>query len=229
MIRALVFDFDGLILDTETPLLEAWAAMHQEAGIPYARDEAIKIVGHVDIAFDPWGAFPTDVDRPTLDREHKKRSRELLAQQQVLPGVKAYLTEARARGLRLAVASNSHHAWIDKHLERLGLLHYFNAIKCRDDVNRGKPEPDVYQAVVKVFGIRPEEAIAFEDSEPGSLAAKAAGLWCVAVPNPSTQNHRFSHADLRLPSLAELSLDGLLQRFHGQTSGSEEDLVRGRS
>lgn len=214
MIKALVFDFDGLILDTETPILQAWAEIHEEAGIPYRHDHASSIVGHVDVEFDPWIAFPKEADRDALDREHKQRSRAMLAAQRILPGVRSTLAAAREKSLRIGLASNSHHAWVDNHLARLELASFFDVVKCRDDVARGKPEPDVYLAVLRDLGASPVEAIAFEDSEPGSLAAKRAGLWCVAVPNPSTRQHEFAHADLRLESLADMPLEALLQRWN---------------
>lgn len=213
MIRALVFDFDGLILDTETPVLQAWEAIHAEAGVQYSPEHAAKIVGHVDVAFDPWVAFDPSVDRSVLDRDYKKRAREILLEQKVLPGVETLLREAQRSGLSIAIASNSHHAWVDTHLARLGLNSFFSVVKCRDDVARGKPEPDLYEAVLRAFEITGREAIAFEDSEPGSLAAKRAGLWCVAVPNPSTQQHRFDHVDLQLNSLANITLGELLERW----------------
>ncbi|HEU5077700.1 MAG TPA: HAD-IA family hydrolase [Opitutaceae bacterium] len=213
MIRALIFDFDGLILDTETPVLEAWAAMHREAGVEYIEAEAAKIVGHIDMAYDPWLRFDPSYDRAELHRKHRERSRAMLAAQKILPGVFDYLEEATRRGLRLAVASNSDHGWVDPHLERLGLRKYFELTRCREDVPRGKPEPDVYQAVLDAFGIAGREAIAFEDSEPGSLAATRAGIWNVVVPNPSTKSFAFAHAHVRLTSLAEQPLSSLLERF----------------
>jgi HAD superfamily hydrolase (TIGR01509 family) len=213
MIRALVFDFDGLILDTETPAIETWEMMHAEAGLTFTRDAARDIVGHVDLPFDPWTAFDAAVDRAELQRAYRRRVRERLEKQVVLGGVLDYLNEARTRGLHTAIASNSPHSWIDSHIGRLGLISFFDVIKCRDDVERGKPEPDVYEAVLKAFRIRGGEAIAFEDSAPGSLAAKRAGLWCVAVPNASTSHHSFGHVDLTVKSLADEPLDGLLKRF----------------
>jgi HAD superfamily hydrolase (TIGR01509 family) len=213
MIRALIFDFDGLILDTETPVLEAWAAMHREAGVAYAAEEAAKIVGHIDVAYDPWANFAPAQDRAELHRRHRERARAILATQKILPGVLDYLEEARGRDLRLAIASNSDHGWVERHLDRLGLRRYFELIRCREDVALGKPEPDVYRAVLDAFGCAGAEAIAFEDSEPGSLAAKRAGIWSVVVPNPSTTAFAFAHADLRVTSLADQPLAELLERF----------------
>ena len=214
MIRALVFDFDGLILDTETPVIEAWAQLHLNAGLPCDRQEALDLIGEVDHEFDPWKAFSSDLSRETLEQEHRKLTRAITSQQPLLPGVRERLDEARQLRLRLAVASNSSHRHVDGHLQRLGLFEYFALTRCRDDVTRGKPEPDVYHAVIEALGINATEAIAFEDSKAGTIAAKRAGLRCIAVPNHCTHHHDLSQADLRLTSLAELSLDELVKRWN---------------
>jgi HAD superfamily hydrolase (TIGR01509 family) len=215
MIRALVFDFDGLILDTETPLIDAWAAVYDRAGVPYDRATALGLVGHIDLDFDPWAGFGPGADRAALDRLHHDLSQEWVGRQPVLPGVADYLAGARRRGLVLAVASNSSHRHVDGHLHRLGLAPCFDLVRCREDVPAGKPAPDLYLSVIRHFAIEPAHAIAFEDSPPGVIAARRAGLRCVAVPNPSTRHHDFSHADLRLESLAGCALPELLDRFAG--------------
>jgi len=215
MIRALVFDFDGLIIDTETPLIDAWARLHEQAGHAYARDDAHRLVGHVEIDFDPWTAFGPTADRAALDTAHRQLTRELVSRQPVLPGVLACLQEARVRGLKLGIASNSSHRHVDGHLARLGLAAWFDGTCCREDVAAGKPAPDLYQTITRRLGVAPTEAIAFEDSSAGVLAAQRAGLWVVAVPNPSTHGHDFSAAHLVLPSLAAQPLAQLLARFGG--------------
>jgi putative hydrolase of the HAD superfamily len=213
MIRALIFDFDGLILDTETPLVEAWARVHQDAGVAFDRAHAHAIVGHVDVAFDPWVAFPVTVDRAALEASYRQHKHALMAAETVLPGVQALLDAATQRGLRLGVASNSDHDHVDGHLQRLGLLERFHAIGCRDDVTIGKPAPDVYQHVIRKLAVKPTETVAFEDSIPGHEAAHAAGIRVVVVPNPATAHCQFPRAWLQIPSLAQLSLDSLLERF----------------
>jgi HAD superfamily hydrolase (TIGR01509 family) len=213
MIRALVFDFDGLILDTETPIVDAWVQVHVDAGLACVRQEALDLIGEVDHDYDLWKAFGADVDRAFLVKEHRRIKRALMEKQALLPGVRARIEEARELGLSLAIASNSPHSWIERHLPRLGLMEYFNVIRCRDDVARGKPEPDVYLAVLTALGLEGREAIAFEDSSAGSLAAKRAGLRCVAVPNDCTRHHDFSHADLRVATLAEVSLGELIAKW----------------
>jgi HAD superfamily hydrolase (TIGR01509 family) len=213
MIRALVFDFDGLILDTETPLIDAYAEIHRRHEVAFDRTLFLRSVGHADYAFDPWHGFSQHADRAALETERRACKDEFMLRQPVLPGVLGLLDAAREVGLHLGVASNSPHTWVDSHLQRLGVFERFHFIACREDARSPKPEPDLYRLVLQRFGLRGHEAIAFEDSAAGSLAAKRANLWTVAAPNESTAHHDFSHADLRVSSLAELSLDHLMRKF----------------
>ncbi len=213
MIRALVFDFDGLILDTETPLIEAYGDVYAEHGHVFDRTEFLRAVGHVDYVFNPWRAFGPDADPTALEEKRHVHNRRRTLAQPLLPGVGELLAAARAAGLQLAVASNSSHSHVEGHLQRLGLHANFSFFACRGDAPSPKPEPDLYKLVLNRFGLRGHEAIAFEDSHTGALAAKRAGLWTVAVPNGVTAHHDFAHADLRLASLAEADLATLLQKF----------------
>lgn len=213
MIRAFVFDFDGLILDTETPLIDAYAEVHRRHGVPFDRAAFLRSVGHADYAFDPWHGFSPHADRAALELERRTIKDEMIARQPILPGVMALLDAARARGLRVGLASNSEHWWVDPHLMRLGLLARFDFIACREDAPAPKPAPDLYELVLRRFGLRGPEAIAFEDSHTGSLAAKRAQLLTVVAPNASTAHHDFAHADLRVGSLAEIDPAALLARW----------------
>lgn len=213
MIRALVFDFDGLIVDTESPLIDAYGAVHAKHGVPFDRTVFVRNVGHAEYAFDPWHGFSPHADRAALEVERRAIKDQLLLGQPILPGVVALLDAARTQGLRVGLASNSEHSWVEPQLTRLRLHDRFEFFACREDAPSPKPEPDLYKLVLNHFGLRGHEAIAFEDSHTGSLAAKRANLWTVAVPNSSTAHHDFSHADLRLGSLAEVTLDQLIARF----------------
>jgi len=213
MIQALVFDFDGLIVDTETPMVEAWVAVHAQHGVACDRAVLHDIVGHVGQGFDAWAAFDPVFDRTTLDLAYRRQARQLIEQQPVLPGVKELISAARDRGLALGVASNSDHDHVEGHLARLGLLAQFEAIRCIDDVAQGKPAPDVYLAALAALDADPARTVAFEDSVPGHLAAKRAGLHCVVVPNPSTVHFDFPAADWKVPSLAHATFDALVARF----------------
>jgi HAD superfamily hydrolase (TIGR01509 family) len=215
MIRALIFDFDGLILDTETPLIDAYADVHAAHGVAFDRTAFIRAVGHAEFSFDPWHGFSPHTDRAQLEVERRVIKDRLMAQQPILPGVVALLESARAASVRVGMASNSEHTWVDPQLARLGLAPYFGFVACRGDAPSPKPEPDLYKLVLQQFGLRGHEAIAFEDSHTGSLAAKRANLWTVAVPNESTAHHDFSHVDLQVRSLADVSLAALTSRFVG--------------
>lgn len=213
MIRAFVFDFDGLIIDTETPLIDAYAEVHAAHGVAFDRAVFLRSVGHADYAFDPWHGFSPHADRAALELQRRARKDDLMLRQPILPGIVALLDMARAADLRVGLASNSSHAWVDTHLARLGLLECFDFIACREDAPSPKPEPDLYKLVLNRFGFRGHEAVAFEDSHTGSLAAKRAHLWAVAAPNASTAHHDFTHVDWLVASLAEVDLAALRARF----------------
>jgi HAD superfamily hydrolase (TIGR01509 family) len=213
MIRALIFDFDGLILDTETALIDAYGDVHAAHGVPFDRPLFARSVGHADYAFDPWKAFGAQADRARLEDERLVFKKARIASQRVLPGFMDLTAEARGAGLRIGLASNSGHEHVGGHLAALGLADRFDFVACREDVPSPKPEPDLYRLVLNQFGLRGHEAIAFEDSHTGTLAAKRAGLWVVAVPNASTSHHDFGHVDLEVGSLADCRLGVLQARF----------------
>ena len=213
MIRALVFDFDGLILDTESALIAAYGDVHAAHGVPFDREHFFRAVGHADYAFDPWHAFEKRSDRAALEIERRVFNRERDQHLPVLPGIVALLDAARPRQLRVALASNSPHAHCEGHLARIGLLDRFEFLACREDAPLPKPAPDLYKLVLTHFGLRGHEAIAFEDSHTGSLAARRANLWTVAAPNPSTAHHDFAHVSLLVKSLADVTLDQLIKQF----------------
>jgi putative hydrolase of the HAD superfamily len=205
-LRGLIFDFDGLIVDTESALIESWQVIHREDGRS-ARPEVLHaLVGHVELEIDIWGAYPSAFDRVSLDQRHRVLARALMAAAPVRPGVADLLAEARAAGLRLALASNSSHSHVEGQLGSRGLLGFFDAVLCREDVRLGKPEPDLYLAALDRLGIAAGEAIAFEDSAPGHLAAARAGLRVVVTPNPATALHEFPHATARWDSLEAVTL-----------------------
>ena len=215
MIEALIFDFDGLILDTEVPVFQAWNEIFQEYGCELGLDVWMVYIGSSPDSFDPVQHLADCVDGP-VDREkllarQRQREAKLIEGEGVMPGVVAYLEAARARGLGLAIASSSPRAWVVEHLERLGLRDYFPHIITADDVGRVKPAPDLFLAALQALGVAPEAAIVLEDSPNGVRAANLAGIYVAAVPNAITRHYALDHADLVIPSLADLSLDKLLE------------------
>ncbi|TMC84359.1 MAG: HAD family hydrolase [Chloroflexi bacterium] len=216
LIRAIVFDFDGLILDTEEPIYRSWLEVYEAHGEDLPFERWVQIVGSTTIGFHPQHHLEERLGRPlpkeVLDRRLDRRTEMILAQR-VLPGVVQRLDEARELGLKLGVASSSTGEWVRGHLARLGILERFDCLRCRDDVTNAKPEPDLYIAVLDCLGVAAAEAFAIEDSPHGVAAAKRAGMRCVAIPNSITARLDLSQADLILTSLAEFSLTQLLERL----------------
>ncbi len=216
-IRALVFDFDGLIIDSETPELEAWQETFRRYDCELTLEVWIDCVGRPPGSFDPCEhlgeLYGGELDREAIREQTRSRTREIVFSQPALPGVENLLRAARQRGLKTGLASSSRHNWVEGHLERLGLLDCFDAIVCSEDTERHKPEPEPFLVVARALGVEPSEAIAFEDSAHGLTAANRAGMVAIAVPNPVTRHLHLEQAHLRLDSLDELTLDDLIARF----------------
>ncbi len=214
MIHALIFDFDGTILDTEEPEYRTWQEIYARYNATLPLEQWAKAIGSGPEAFDPFsyleGQIGHPVDRDEIVAWRRERNREIIARNTALPGVETYITEAGRLGLKRAVASSSTHAWVTGHLSRLGLLQYFDYLHCGDEVVHRKPNPEIYLDVLKHFKITGNEAIVLEDSPNGVRAAKAAGIFCVAVPNVVTGHLRLDHADLRLASMADMPLEKLI-------------------
>ena len=216
-ITAVVFDFDGLVLDNETPVYESWSAAFDAHGCgPLTIEEWSAEVG-TDGVLDLIAMMHTRATRPLdLDAMHEARRAHrdgLLARETLLPGVEEWLDDARDAGFGIAIASSSEHEWVHGHLTRLGIRDRFGHVSCRNEVVPGKPAPDVYLRACDALGVDPVNAVAVEDSPNGVAAAKAAGLWCVAVPNRITQSLDFSAADLVISSLAAVSLADAVERL----------------
>ena len=215
MIRGLIFDFDGLILDTELPGVQCWQELYREYGCTFPTSTYANSIGTLPRSFKVYDHLEAQIGRP-LDRDALQQRRlqrciELIEQQSVLPGVEDYLREAKQRGLRLGIASSSSREWVAGHLERLELLSLFDCLSCGDAVTATKPHPELYLAALSSLQLHPYEALAFEDSPPGVTAAKAAEIFCIAVPNAVTQQLSLAHADMQLPSLTEMSFAELLE------------------
>lgn len=219
MIRGLIFDFDGLILETEMPDYVAWQEIYQEHGAELSLTAWANAIGRgtADAGIDPVKMLEDQVgrtlpDRDVLLRRQYDRSMELILQKPVMPGVEALIRDAKGQGLGLAVASSSPRSWVEGHMTRLGLMSQFDAIRTGDTVARTKPAPDLFLSALAALGLAPTEAIVFEDSPNGVAAANRAGIFVVAAPNELTQRLDLSHANLIVSSLQDISLAQLLAR-----------------
>jgi HAD superfamily hydrolase (TIGR01509 family) len=215
VIRAVIFDFDGLILDTEEPVYRSWLEVYEAHGEELPFERWVQIVGSTTTGFHPQHHLEERLGRSlpkeVLDRRIGRRTEMVLAQK-LLPGVVEHLEAAKSMGLKLGVASSSTRDWVRGHLARLGILDRFDCLRCRDDVASAKPDPDLYIAVLECLGVLASEAIAVEDSPNGVMAAKRAGLRCVAIPNSITARLDLGQADVLLGSLADVTLAELLRK-----------------
>jgi len=203
--RALVFDFDGLILDTETSVYEAWRIVYEEHDQVLPKERWLTRIGTDGSGFDPLAELRARVGE-TLDAErirHRRMAfhRAHIAGLEQMPGVRACLEHARAKSMGTAIASSSPFDWVSGHIERLGLSHFFDQIVTVEHVDAAKPAPDLYLRAAELLEVDPRDAIALEDSPNGVQSAKAAGLYCVAVPGPMTRTLCFEAADAVLASL----------------------------
>ena len=218
MIKALIFDFDGLILDTETPEVLVWQSIYKEHGFELPVEEWEKTVGGYGISdFDPAQNLSRlsqgRLDPVSLRARYRLEADAIIHANPILPGIMDMIHAGKEHGLQVAIGSSSPHSWVDTHTKRLDIYHYFDHIICQDDVapGRTKPHPDIYLKALDTLKVNNDEAVVFEDSPNGALASKRAGIFVVAVPNPLTAKMNVQ-GDLTVSSLADLTLQDLMNR-----------------
>jgi HAD superfamily hydrolase (TIGR01509 family) len=226
MIQALIFDFDGLILDTEISAFQSWQEIYQEYQCELPLEKWVACVGGGVELFDPCDYLETLLNMP-IAREsllHRRRLRhhEMIRSLSALPGVEEYILAAKQLNLKLAIASSSPREWVEGHLGRLDLLRYFDCLCCGDEVTHKKPHPELYLTALATLGVLANEAFALEDSPNGVRAAQHAGLFCVAVPNIITRELPLAHADLRLTSLIDMSLIDVIAEIERRHTIAEQ-------
>jgi HAD superfamily hydrolase (TIGR01509 family) len=216
-IKGILLDFDGLILETEGPIFRSWQELYQSYGreLPFVAFAAT--IGTAENTIDLLALLEEQLGQ-TLPREEvaprrRARETELVAAEPVMPGVREILASAQALGLKRAVVSSSSRRWVEGHLSRLGLGGEFDRLITGSDVQPTKPDPALYRVALQTLDLRPEQALAFEDSRHGFLAARGAGIFCVVVPTALTRRIPLDEADLRVESLAEVDLEELIERI----------------
>ena len=218
---AVIFDFDGLIVDSETPEFEAHRQIFAEHGVELTPDEWRGEVG-IWSATRNWFAKLGEITGRPVDpvalREEKRRRFWQVIKMEPLPGVRALLDELYAAAVPLALASSAEATWINKATAQLDVTRYFHTIVTGDDVTHRKPHPEGYLLAAQRLGVAPVGCVAVEDSQHGLAAAKAAGMKAVAIPNWLTAAHDLDVADLRVASAVELSAAALAQLAAGGSS-----------
>lgn len=214
MLDALVFDFDGLILDTETPLYESWRRTYERHAVePISFDDWSQCLGLADD--DPNMAHPlkglvdhlgSAADVAAIEADRRKLRDQLLDVMPLRPGVQQLLDQAAVLDIPIAIASSSRLQWVETHLGSRGLLGRFEVLSCRSDGTPGKPHPATYLGACERLGADPARSVALEDSPNGVRAAKAAGMYCIAVPAGLSADLDFGHADHTVASLELIDL-----------------------
>ncbi|MEM6910499.1 MAG: HAD family hydrolase [Verrucomicrobiota bacterium] len=214
-LSALVFDFDGLLFDSEIPIFESWRWLYAQQGHELTPAEFAQCIGSDWQTWNPERRLEELVGHPlpweALHPERHEICRQKMEEAQLLPGARDRIEEAVALGLPLAVASSSPHSWVDPWLKKFGLLAHFHSLHCADDVERVKPAPDLFLRATEALGHPPAETLVLEDSRNGLLAARAAGNPCLVVPNEVTRALSFEGAWRRAESLAAFSFQALLE------------------
>jgi HAD superfamily hydrolase (TIGR01509 family) len=221
VIKALLFDFDGTLVDTESVEFRAWEQTFLEHDVKLALERYGVGVGTLE-GFSPLDELELllghAIDREGVNAKRVALEYELLAAEVLRPGVHEYLEDARELGLRVAIVSSSTNEWIERNLSRLERSHGWELIVAANgDVARAKPAPTLYLEALDQLGVAAHEAVAFEDSANGATAAQRAGIFCVAVPNPVTA-HLDVQGDVNLGSFEELSLARLLEVVEERTA-----------
>jgi len=214
VLAAIVFDFDGVILDSESADYEAHRRIYERCGVTLTRDDWCRQVGvPMEGDVSPWAIRLRALSRDAPDPEHflaeKRRLFDDIVSNTPMRGIAELVDAAVSAGVVVAVASASPAWWVARGLERVGLRQRFDVLVTGDDVERVKPAPDVYLEALRRLSVPGERAVAIEDSAPGIMSARAAGLAIVAIPHWLTELHDLSAADLHVAHAGQLTLEGL--------------------
>ncbi len=216
-VKGIIFDFDGLICDTETPEVRAWERLFSEYGLTFPFERYQETIGAIHNDDSPFVFLEEmlghPVDRRTVKEGFLIFRNDLISAEPMRPGILAYLQDSRDEGVQIALASSSPRSWIDHHLSRFGIQDYFGCIKTCDDVKKTKPDPELYLKTLECMQLKGHEVIALEDSPNGLSAAKKAGIYVAVFPNEVTRFFDFIDADMVINSLEEMPLKELLRIF----------------
>ena len=213
MPKALIFDFDGLIVDTETVIYESWAEIYERNDQILELNTYKNCVGSNFEHFHPGIELEKRLGKKfnwaIIDAEREELIRQRLEQKEERTGLRYFIENAKEKGLELAIASSSSRNWVLGWIEKLELSYYFSAFVNRDDVEKIKPDPELFLTAAKSLGIHPSEALIFEDSENGLKAATAAGIPCAIITNSITAGGNFSEAIIVAESFTDQRLKKL--------------------
>lgn len=215
MIKAFIFDFDGLIIDTESVVYQSWLEIYKTYNVDLPLSKWESIIGSSNNTFDPFEYLDQhtklNINQPSLLSRFEKTLQEKTRSLPMLPGVVTYLKWAKKNNLFIGLASSSTRMWVSSHLNELGIETMFDIIRTSEDVNNVKPFPDLYLSVKKFLCLDDYEAVVFEDSRNGIIAANKAKFFTIAVPNAMTRNMDLSAANFILNTLSAVDPENLVK------------------
>jgi HAD superfamily hydrolase (TIGR01509 family) len=209
---AVIFDFDGTILDSETAEFHSHRRLFEDWGTTLTEDEWCEGVGILKPDTHWFDRLCQRAEDPPDFERFQDLTRQYFRQHvpgEPMPGVSALLGALVSAGVPRAIASGAPSGWVLHGLEQVGLSTSFDTIVTSDQVPNGKPAPDVYLEAARRMGVSAARCVAIEDSGPGLASARAAGMRTVVIPHTLTRLHDLSGADIRVTSAAELSLETL--------------------
>jgi sugar-phosphatase len=212
--KAAIFDMDGLLIDSEPLWQEAEISVFRSVGVPLTRELCRETIGlRLDEVVRHWyRKCPWDTESlEVVEARILEKIRHLIVSRgRPMPGVREIIDVLSEAKYELAVASSSPLRLVQTALETFGLIEHFSVLHSAEFEDKGKPHPAVYLSTMSRLGVDPGNCTAFEDSATGVRAAKSAGAWVIAVPDPADiSNPAFADADVVLSSLTEFSVDNI--------------------
>ncbi len=211
--KAVIFDLDGLIIETEAVYCHIWQREFAKAGLTFDMVGYQNLIGahHIPNGYRPQEILAAHLNDGVSARDLRRavevEAYQTIQNEEALPGVRQVLDDAEQKGYLLAVGSSSEQKWVHGHLKRLNIFDRFATIVTADDVKNAKPAPDIFLKVLENLGVAPQNAIVLEDSNNGVVASHSAGIRVIAVPNEATLGQDFSLATAIIPSLEALNLE----------------------
>lgn len=209
-LHAIIFDFDGLIVDTEYPEYIALSSIYDEYCLELSMDDLRKNIGTQEFSFDPYAQLKNsgkmDLTREQFTAEWDRRKMATIDKAEAMPGVRALLDQAKSAGIKLAIGSSSPLVWVGRLARQVGVFDHFEVIVTKDDVSKTKPSPEIFLLSAERLGVPVNNCVVLEDSLNGLLAAQAAGIRSLWVPNKITAGMRVDPDQPRMDSMEKVDL-----------------------
>lgn len=214
MIKAVIFDMDGVIIDSEPTHIESDQLTFKNLGIEVSHEELNQYVGVSNPVM--WAEMKEKYNLAeyveTLLEKQSYYKNYLFGSKKLEPitGIPGLLAEIRDGGAKIGLASSSNRDFIEMILNRLGIIRYFDVIVSGDEVKKSKPEPDIFLKAAEGLKVNPEDCLVIEDSQHGVKAANLAGMKCIGFHNPNSGIHDLSLADTVVNSITEINIKNYL-------------------